>query len=154
MAFAADVDHLVPTSRQVLYQVVGPHDVGTGGVHGVEPHLGGPFLDLRRHAVGREDDGAAADLFEAREPARGVDQPNALLLELVGDVGIVDELTKHVHGAVRGLTDALGDPERVHHAVAVASRRYPYDLHPHEPTTRMRLLAWPGGVTGRESRDR
>jgi hypothetical protein len=98
----------------------------------------------------REDHSAAADLLETCEPVRRVDQPNALLLKLVGYVSVVDELTKHVHRAVGGLPDPPGYSESVYHAMAVASRRDPYHLHPYEPTTGTRSPAClPSGLMSR-----
>ena len=52
-----------------------------------------------------------------------VHESDALGLEIVGRVGVVDEHAEHVHGPVGLLAHALGDPEGVHHAVAVPARR-------------------------------
>src|SRR5262249_41472404 len=145
MTFAADVNDLIAATGQVLDQVVGPNHVRTCGVHGVEPHLRGPLLDLRRDAVRGEDHRAALDLFQAGESVRGVDQPDALVLELVGDVCVVDELAEHVHRTIGGLTHTLGDAESVDYAVAVTARRDSHHFHRYETTTHLHALARAAG---------
>jgi len=63
--------------------------------------------------MGGEDDGALFDLVQAGHPILGIDQLHAVLLHLVGDVGVVDEQPQHVDRAPGLLTDMLGDPDRV-----------------------------------------
>jgi hypothetical protein len=95
----------------------------------LRPKLDRALLNLRGDAVGREDHGPFLYVVEAGEPVRLIDQRDALLLQVVGRVSVVDEHAQHVDRAVGLLTDALGDPERVDHAVAVPARGDLEDFH-------------------------
>ena len=99
------------------------HHVGARGVDRLEAELDRPLLHLGRYAVGREDHRPFFDVLEPAQPVRLVHQRDPLLLQVVGGVGVVHEHAEHVHGAFGLLTHALGDAERIHHAVAVPARR-------------------------------
>ena len=70
-----------------------------------------------------EDHRAFLDVLEAGEAVGLVDEGDALTLQVVGRVRVVDEHPKHVHRTMRFLAYAFGDSKRIHDAVAVAARR-------------------------------
>ena len=79
---------------------------------------GGVLVHGRGDSVGREDErGAGRDLFLA------VDEDGAPFLELVDDVGVVDDLLAHVN---RGPVEVERLLDRVHgalHSGAISARR-------------------------------
>ena len=77
-----------------------------------------------------EDHGAAVDRVQALEPVVAVDQLDAVFLQLVGHMRVVDEVAEHpdlLAGA--GLGGLLGGADRFDDAVAVATRRDLEDVH-------------------------
>ncbi len=143
MAAAADVDDVIAALDQVFDEIMGDDDVGTGRVHHVEPARGGPGLDRRRDAVRGEDHRAAVDRVQALEPVVAIDQFDAVFLELVGDVRVVDEVTQHPDLlAGPGFGRLLGGANRFDDAVAVATRRDLEDVH---------ASSLPGVLTGEAS---
>ena len=131
VAALADVDDVVALAGQPADQVVGAGDVAAGGVDDVQAAALRLVDHLRRDAVGGEDDRARLDLLEARHAIGGVDQRHPVLLELAGDVLVVDQVAEHGHRLAGGalVADPLGDPDRLDHAVAVAARGDAHHLH-------------------------
>lgn len=76
-----------------------------------------------------EDDGPLFDVAQAGEPVGLIHKSDALLLEIVGRVRVVDEHAKHVHRPFCLFSHSLGDSERIDHAVAIAAGRDLQDLH-------------------------
>ncbi len=70
-----------------------------------------------------EDHSPPLDLAQPGQSIGLVDEGDALLLEIIGRVGVVDEHAEHVHRPFSFLAHAFGDPKGVHHAVAVAPGR-------------------------------
>src|SRR6202023_1757335 len=68
MSLAPDVDHVVTLAGQVGDQFVRPDDVRARGVDRLQPQLDRALLDLRRHAVRGEYDGALFDLVQPGKP--------------------------------------------------------------------------------------
>src|SRR5438094_2824707 len=80
--------------------------------------------------MGREDDGAAVDGLESFEPVVAVDQLDAILLQLVGDMGVVDEVAEHSDLLPRvGFRRLLRGADRLDDAVAIATRGDLEDVH-------------------------
>ena len=73
--------------------------------------------------MGGEDHGAALDLVQALETVVPIDQLDPVLLQLVGDVDVVDKVTEHPD-LFSGMSPGslFCRPDRLHHAVAVATR--------------------------------
>src|SRR5213080_3278062 len=85
--------------------------------------------------MGREDDGAAVDGLESFEPVVAVDQLDAILLQLVGDMGVVDEVAEHSDLLPRvGFRRLLRGADRLDDAVAIATRGDLEDVHGLEST--------------------
>ena len=76
-----------------------------------------------------EDHSAFFDVFESFQPVRLVDERDALTLQVVRGVGVVDQHAEHMDGSLGLFAHPLGDAERVHHAVAVAARCDLENLH-------------------------
>jgi hypothetical protein len=76
-----------------------------------------------------EDDGPLFDLAQAGESIGLIHKSDALLLEIVGRVGVVDVHAKHLHRPFCLFSHSLGDPKSVYHAMAVATRRDLEDFH-------------------------
>src|SRR5205807_408039 len=89
---AADVDDVIATLGQVFDEVVGDHDIGAGRIDQVEAAGRGLRFHRRRDAVRGEDHGPAVDLLQALEPVVAVHQLDPAFLQLVGHVGVVDEV--------------------------------------------------------------
>src|SRR5437879_3750996 len=84
--------------------------------------------------MGGEDHGAGVDPLKAGETVVLVDEVDAVLLQLVGDVLVMDQVAKHVDGLWHSLGPSLGaqlasDLDGVDDAMAVASRGDFDDLH-------------------------
>ncbi len=110
-------------------------DVGAGRIHHVETAFGSLRLHRRRDAMRGEDHRAAVDRLQALEPVIAVDQLDAVFLELIGDMGVVDEVAEHPDLLARmGLRGLLGGPDRFHDAVAIATRRDLEHVHRFEST--------------------
>jgi hypothetical protein len=58
-----------------------------------------------------------------------IHEGDALLLEIVGRMRVVDEHTEHVHGPFCLFSHSLGDPKCVHHAMAVPAGGDLENLH-------------------------
>src|SRR5207245_10441058 len=58
-----------------------------------------------------------------------IGQRDALRLEIVCRVRVVNQHAEHVHRPIGLFAHPLGDPERIDHAVAVATRGDPDDFH-------------------------
>src|SRR5256885_7248478 len=129
MPFATDVDDLVTLVREVRHQLMRADDVRARRVDRLEAQLDCPLLDLRRHAVRREDDGAVLDVLQPRKAVGLVHKRDALFLQVVCGMGVVNEHAEHVDRALGLFAYSLRDPKRVHHAVAVAPRRDLHDFH-------------------------
>src|SRR5438132_13643233 len=85
--------------------------------------------------MGREDHRAGVDRVQALEPAVTVDQLDPVCLEFVGHVGVVNEVTEHPDLFARPrLGRLLGGADRLHDAVAVATRRDLEAVHRFEST--------------------
>src|SRR5438876_12406099 len=87
--------------------------------------------------MGGEDDGAAVDGLESFEPVVAVDQLDAILLQLVGDMGVVDEVAEHSDLLPRaGFRRLLRSADRLDDAMAIATRGDLEDVHRLESTRR------------------
>src|SRR5438093_9031890 len=85
--------------------------------------------------VGRDDDGAAVDGLESFEPVVAVDRLDAILLQLVGDMGVVDEVAEHSDLLPRaGFRRLLRSADRLDDAMAIATRGDLEDVHRLEST--------------------
>ena len=130
VAASADVDHVVTALDEVLDKIMRDDDVGAGRVHHVETAFGSLRLYRRRDAMRGEDHGAAVDRLQALEPVVTIDQLDAVFLQLVGDVGVVDEIAEHPDLLARmGLRGLLGGTNRLNDAVAISTRRDLEDVH-------------------------
>src|SRR5690349_2449487 len=116
-----------------------PNDVGARRVDGFQAELDRALLYLRRDAVGGEDDRPFFDLVQPGQPVGLIDELDALGLQVVGGVGVVDEHAEHVHRPLCLFPHPFGDPERVNDAVAVPTRRDLQDLH---RTPSLREIIW------------
>jgi hypothetical protein len=74
-------------------------------------------------------------ICEALHPVRFRHQADTGLLQLAGGVLVVDQVAEHRHRLAVALgADLLGQPDRLDHAVAVATGADAYDLHPDQST--------------------
>ena len=132
---AADVDDVVAALGQVFDEVVRDNDIRAGRVDQGQTARRGLVFDRRRDAVRGEDHGSAVDLVQALEPVVTVDQLDPVFLQLVGDVGVVDEVAQHPDLLARmRLRRLLGRADRFDDAVAVAARRDLQHVHRFEST--------------------
>jgi hypothetical protein len=127
----ADVHDVVPLPGEAAHKVVGAGDVAAGGVDDVEPAALGLGDDLRGDPVGGEDHRPGLDLLQPLHAVGSVDQGDAVLLELAGDVLVVHQVAEHGDLLALGALAAhpLGDADGLDHAVAVATRGDADNLH-------------------------
>ena len=127
---ASDVDDVIATLGQVFDEVMGDHDIGAGRIHQVEAARRGLRFHRRRDAVRGEDHGSAVDLLQALEPVVAVHQLDPAFLQLVGHVGVVDEVAEHSDLLTRTrFGGLLGGADRFHDSMAVSARRDLEDVH-------------------------
>ena len=132
---AADVDDVITALGQVFDEVVRDHDVGAGRIDQVEATGRGFRLHRRRDTVRGQDHGSAVDLVQALEPVVAVDELDPVFLQLVGHVGVVDEIAEHPDLLARmRLGRLLGGSDRFHDAMAIAARRDLQHVHRFEST--------------------
>src|SRR5207253_10897684 len=97
--------------------------------------LGCPGLARWLDAVGREDHGTAVNSFAPFETVVAVAQLDAVVLQLVGDVRVMDEVTQHPDLLPRmGFRRLLGGADRLDDPVAITPRRDLEDVHRFEST--------------------
>src|SRR5689334_20491392 len=89
--------------------------------------------------MGREDHGAAIDLVEPFETIVTVDQLDAVSLQLVGDVRVVNEIAEHADLlAGVGFGRLFGGTNSLDHAVAITTGRDLENVHRFESTRAFR----------------
>ena len=82
----------------------------------------------------REDHGARIDHLQASHAVVGINQRNAVVFELIGDVLVVDQVAKHLHRLrhscfARLRAHLAGYLDGVYNAMAVTARGDLDDLH-------------------------
>ena len=126
VSLVADHDELVALARELGDLDVHLVDERAGRVEDREAARGRLLAHRLRHAVGAEDERRAG-----RHVGEVLDEDRALLLEVVDDVGVVDDLVADVDRRAELVQRALDDLDRAIDAGAEAARLGEDDFFEH-----------------------